>query len=76
MSPYIYTPVVNDKCVIHIYRTVILVALRGLSDTNTHSYSEKDILCRWYKGLHTNCRLASCFMSYAPEHMNAYHGIA
>ena len=28
------------------------------------------------KGLHTNCRLASCFMSYANEHLSDYHGIA
>ena len=27
------------------------------------------------KGLHTNCRLASCFVSYANEHLSGYHGI-
>ena len=26
------------------------------------------------KGLHTNCRLASCFVSYANEHQIDYHG--
>ena len=28
------------------------------------------------KGLHTNCRLASCFVSYINEHQSDYHGIA
>ena len=28
------------------------------------------------KGLHTNYRLASCFVSYANEHLSDYHGIA
>ena len=28
------------------------------------------------KGLHTNCRLARCFVSYADEHLSDYHGIA
>ena len=27
------------------------------------------------KGLHTNCRLASCFVSYVNEHQSDYHGI-
>ena len=27
------------------------------------------------KGLHTNCRLASRFVSYANEHLSDYHGI-
>ena len=27
------------------------------------------------KGLHTNCRLASCFVSYVNEHQSDYHGM-
>ena len=27
------------------------------------------------KGLHTNCRLVSCFVSYVNEHQSDYHGI-
>ena len=27
------------------------------------------------KGLHTNCRLASCFVIYVNEHQSDYHGI-
>ena len=27
------------------------------------------------KGLHANCRLVSCFVSYADEHQSNYHGI-
>ena len=27
------------------------------------------------KGLHTNCRLASCFVSYVKERQSDYHGI-
>ena len=77
MSPNIHTPVVNDRCYIHTYRTVILIAqpesyviLVHIDMVKNSSYSDGR------KGLHTNCSMASCFVSYAYKHLSDYCGIA
>ena len=68
MSPNMYTPVVNDRC--NSDRTG-----ENVGHANTHRYGKTISYIDGIKGLRTNCRLASCFVSYVNEHQSDYHGI-
>ena len=51
----------------------------SVGHANTHRYGKNYFLCSWYiKGLHTNCRLAGCFVSYVkwtPEWLSWHYMI-
>ena len=77
MSPVTSTPVVNDRRYTYTHKQNRNSDCTAVSEGHTNTDMVKTIsYIDDIKDLHTNCRVASCFVSYAHERLGLYHGIA